>query len=293
MPFLPLGDNNQRLRIARPYATYSLLALCLLIFLFQISLNHHEAALLVYGFGIIPAVLTGEAQLSPAMEQIPAWATLISYQFLHGGWDHLIGNLLFLFVFADNVEDCLGHRRFVVFYLLTGVIAGLVHVAIDPLSEAPLIGASGAISGVLGAYLVLHPFARLVVLIVFVPLLLPAWLLLAGWFAFQFVASQADGTGPVAWWAHIGGFAAGALLVVFFRQAGVPLFAREPPRRISLRFPRSGHRGGRATADENASPAPSESESQGPWGRRHEEPPAERPRGPWDPPSGGPRGSRD
>ncbi len=162
----------------------------------------------------------------------------------------------------------MGHVRFLAFYLITGILAGLAHVAVAPLSEAPLIGASGAISGVLGAYLILHPFARLVVLLVFIPLMLPAWLLLLFWFGFQFFASQADGTGPVAWWAHIGGFAAGALLVAFFRQSGVPLFAREPPRRISLMVPRSRRRKGPMTT-----PAPSAEPSgeRGPWER-----------GPWE-----------
>lgn len=265
MPFLPLGDSNPRLRIDRPYVSYVLLASCFFIFLYQTTLSYQDDGVLIYGFGLIPAVLSGEAQLAPYLEELPAWATLLSYQFLHGGWDHLIGNLLFLWVFSDNVEDCLGHLRFLVFYLITGVIAGLVHVAIEPGSEVPLIGASGAISGVLGAYLLLHPFARLVVLIVFVPLVLPAWLLLAGWFGFQFFASQADGTGPVAWWAHIGGFAAGMILVVVFRQRGVPLFARQPPRRIRLTLPRSGSR--RYTQPDESAARP-EDVNPGPWSAR-------------------------
>ncbi len=277
MPFLPLGDSNPRLRIDRPYVSYALLASCFFIFLFQSTLTIRDGAILVYGFGLIPAVLTGEAQLSSNLEELPAWATLFSYQFLHGGWDHLIGNLLFLWVFSDNVEDCLGYLRFLIFYLVTGVLAGLVHVVLDPGSEVPLIGASGAISGVLGAYLVLHPFARLVVLLVFVPLVLPAWLLLVGWFGFQFLAAQTDGTGPVAWWAHIGGFAAGALLVAVFRQRGVPLFARQPPRRIRLTVPRSGHHGFAQPDQSRSDETPSRD---GPWSAKPstEE---ERPKGPW------------
>ncbi len=283
MPFLPLGDSNPRLRIDRPYLSYALLAGLFLIFLYQSTLSHQAGGVLVYGFGLIPAVLSGHAELSPRLEELPSWATLISYQFLHGGWDHLIGNLLFLWVFADNVEDCLGHVRFILFYLICGVIAGLAHVAIEPASEVPLIGASGAISGVLGAYLVLHPFSRLVVLLVFVPLVLPAWVLLAGWFVFQFVASQADGSGPVAWWAHIGGFAAGAVLVVFFRQSGVPLFAREAPRRIRITLPRSPRRSYARPDESHRQPDPPQpgpwdappkqtegdgDANPGPWGRR-------------------------
>ncbi len=280
MPFLPLGDSNPRLRIERPYVSYVLLGSCFFIFLYQSTLSLQADNVLVFGLGLIPAVLTGNADLAPHLEELPAWATLISYQFLHGGWDHLIGNLLFLWVFSDNVEDCMGHRRFAAFYLITGVIAGLVHVAIDPASRSPLIGASGAISGVLGAYLMLHPFARLVVLLVFVPLILPAWILLAIWFGFQFVAAQADGTGPVAWWAHIGGFAAGAFLVVFFRQRGVPLFARQPPRRIRITLPKSGSR----TYDQpDQSDEPEDQVRHGPWSTPDE--PVEPPRrGPWDRP---------
>ncbi|MBC6406496.1 MAG: rhomboid family intramembrane serine protease [Rhodospirillales bacterium] len=273
MPFVPLGDSNARVRISRPFVSYALLASCFLIYLYQSTLTLQADGVLVYGFGLIPAVLTGEAQLSRALEQVPAWMTLISYQFLHGGWDHLIGNLLFLWVFSDNVEDSLGHIRFPIFYISTGIVAGFAHAAIEPGSEVPLIGASGAISGVLGAYLVLHPFARLVVLLFFIPLVLPAWLLLAGWFGFQFFAAQADGTGPVAWWAHIGGFAAGAVLVVFFRQRGVPLIAREQPKGITFAFPRSGHPPPEEPIQEapqsHRSPRPEEPPP-GPWGKRRD-----------------------
>jgi len=289
VPFLPLGDSNPRLRIERPYGCYALIVACLFVFLIQIGLDHGAAARLVYGYGVIPAVLSGAAELAPQLEAIPAWATLISYQFLHGGWDHILGNLLFLWVFGDNVEDCLGHYRFLAFYLLCGVAAGLLHVAIDPDSTAPLIGASGAISGVLGAYLILHPFARLVILLGFlIPLVLPAWILLAGWFAFQFFASQAD-SGPVAWWAHIGGFVVGAALVPFFRQRGVPLFSRAPPRRIRLRMPATGRRARHAEASGpggerepfETGPWDSGPQEPGPWERGSgNDGPAER--GPWD-----------
>lgn len=271
MPFLPLGDSTPRLRIERPYVSWTLIALCSLIFLVQNGMPRYEDAELIYGLGVIPAVLTGSAQLSEGLELLPAWATLVSYQFLHGGWDHLLGNMLFLWVFADNVEDCLGHLRFLIFYLLCGVAAALLHVAADAGAAVPLIGASGAISGVLGAYLVLHPFSRLVVILFFIPLVLPAWVLLAGWFAFQFFSAQSDAS-PVAWWAHIGGFAVGALLVPFFRQSGVPLFASSPPRRITLRVPRtrSGAAGHGATGE-----APTEG-GRGPW----EKGPWEK--GPWE-----------
>jgi len=294
LPFLPLSDGTPRVRIGLTYVTYGLLAACVIMFLYQLSVRHPIDMRLVYGLGSIPAVLLGEAQLPPGLEMLDPWMTLISYQFLHGGWDHIIGNLLFLWVFADNVEDVMGHGRFLVFYLLCGVLAGLAHVAADASSQAPLIGASGAISGVLGAYLVLHPFARLMVLIVFVPIVLPAWLLLIVWFGFQAISAWGDSTGPVAWWAHIGGFVAGAALIYFFKRPEVPLFAREAPRRITL-IPPSGRKpsdppwqspGPEQPAPDNwhdpaPDPEPNPEPRPNPWaGSRDEDPPARNP-GPW------------
>ncbi len=277
MAILPLGDSNPRLRIERPYVTYALMASCFLIYLYQSTLSLQQGGLLVYGLGLIPAVFSGDAYLSSELEMVPSWVTLLTYQFLHGGWDHLIGNLLFLWVFGDNVEDCLGHLRFLAFYLLCGMLAGLVHVAAGPGSPVPIIGASGAISGVLGAYLLLHPFARLVVLLVFVPLMLPAWLLLIGWFVFQFLSAQAGDLTPVAWWAHIGGFVAGAVLVIFFRQRDVPLLSRAPPRRIRITLPRSPRRS-YAQPDESRRPS-DQAPQPGPWDAPSD---SERPRGPWE-----------
>jgi len=155
---------------------------------------------------------------------VPVWVTLISYQFLHGGILHLLSNMLFLWVFGDNVEDALGHLRFLAFYLLCGVAGGFAHAIASPF---PLIGASGAVAGVIAAYLMLHPRVRVWVLAFrILPLRVPAVWVLGVWVVSQFVmviVAPADG---VAWWAHIGGMAAGALLVLIMRRPGVRLFDR-------------------------------------------------------------------
>lgn len=265
MAFLPLGDDNRTRRISLAKVTWSIIALNFFIFVYEFGLNQGALEKLIYGFGFIPGALTGEAGLSDELKQIPAWATLFSYQFLHGGWDHLIGNMLFLWIFGDNVEDAMGHWRFLVFYLLTGALAALSHLIGDSSSLSPLIGASGAISGVLGAYLLLHPFARVVMLILIFPVRVPAWFLLLVWFGFQFFALseyQADG---VAWLAHIGGFVAGLLLVGLFKQRDVPLFASKDsyvalPHRLAASQPKKAPSAGqiRRSDDEPRKP--------GPWG---------------------------
>jgi membrane associated rhomboid family serine protease len=159
--------------------------------------------------------------------RVPEWLTLITYQFLHGGVLHLFSNMLFLWVFGDNVEDAMGHLRFLVFYLLCGVAGGLAHAAALPSSPYPLVGASGAVAGVIAAYLMLHPRVRVWVLAFRVlPLRVPAGWVLGVWVVTQLtmvLLAPADG---VAWWAHVGGMATGALLVLFMRRPGVLLFDR-------------------------------------------------------------------
>lgn len=237
MPFIPLHDTTPRLYIARPWINWLLIVACVLAYFGQTSGGEEGFLQLVYGLGVIPAVLTGEAQLAPGLALADPLVTLISYQFLHGGFMHLAGNMLYLWVFGDNVEDSLGHARFLLFYLVCGVAAALAQVAFDPANATPLIGASGSISGVLGAYLILHPHARVLVPIGFIPLYLPAWLLLIFWFGFQFFSAFG---GPAAenvgWWAHIGGFVAGVVLVLVFRRRAVPLYGRQdPPGGVTIR----------------------------------------------------------
>lgn len=237
MAFLPIFDRNPRTFLAYPWVTWGLIAACVLVFLQQIAGGERDYVATLYGYGFIPAVLTGDAVLPPQLAALPSPVTLLTYQFLHGSWMHLLGNLLFLFVFGDNVEDAMGHLRFLLFYLLCGVAAALVHLLAFPDSPIPVVGASGAISGVLGAYLLLHPRAKVLVPVIVIPLFLPAWLLLVIWFLFQLVGAaggpEAEG---IAWWAHIGGFAAGLLLVIPFRRRTVPLFgAGDPPKGLRLR----------------------------------------------------------
>jgi membrane associated rhomboid family serine protease len=226
MPFLPLHDDNPT--TITPFVTYAVIGLCIVVFAWQMSLLPSDAEAAVYAFGAIPAVLLGDVRLAPGVAAVPSWATLVTSMFLHGDPIHLGANMLYLWIFGNNVEDAMGHVRFIAFYLICGVLAGLTHALIDPASTVPVIGASGAISGVLGAYLLLHPQARILVLIVLpVFVRLPAWLVLVAWFVGQGLAALTAGTGGgVAWWAHIGGFVAGMALMVPFRRPSVVLFDR-------------------------------------------------------------------
>ena len=210
---IPLSDENRTSR--KPVVSYALLGAIVLAFLWQLQAG--DAA--VYAFGLIPARLVHGALLPPQLDWAPAWATVFTSMFLHGGWMHLGGNLLYLWIFGDNVEDALGRGRFVAFYLLCGVAAALVQTVSETTSIVPMIGASGAISGVLGAYLRLFPHAQVRVLvplfIVFYTIRVPAWVVLGLWFLFQLASSAMiqPGQGGVAFFAHIGGFLSGLILV--------------------------------------------------------------------------------
>ena len=225
--FIPFHDDNPHRHIAAPVVVYAILALTLAVFLGMSAVAAETLDRLVLALGLVPAVLTGEATLAPGLAIVPAWATLLTYAFLHAGWAHLLGNMAFVWVFADNIEDALGHGRFAIFYLACAAAAGLTHVFVDPGSQAPMIGASGAVAGVVGAYLMLHPHVRAWVLVLGpIPVRLPAaWLILA-WAAVQVWSAVTDTEGAVAWWSHVGGFLAGAALVVPMRRRGVALFDR-------------------------------------------------------------------
>lgn len=225
---LPLHDDNPLKRIRFGYLTVAFIAACVAVFLYQLSLPAKEVTRFVYAFGAIPSVVFGLKALPAEIAQVPANVTLVTSMFLHGSLMHLVGNMLFLWVLGDNVEDALGHARFVVFYLLSGIAAALSHAAIEPGSTVPMIGASGAISGVIGAYLMLHPRAPIKTLVFRFIVRLPAFVVLGIWIVFQFLNAYVAGPtqGGVAWWAHIGGFIAGLILVVPMRQKGVPLFDR-------------------------------------------------------------------
>jgi membrane associated rhomboid family serine protease len=229
MPFLPLHDHNPHIYIRRHYVTIGLMAANLLIHLALLGLSPADRFFVALGFGFVPARLFDGAMLAPGIAHVSALLSLLSYQFLHGGWLHLGFNMLFLWVFGDNVEDAMGHVRFLVFYLLCGVVAGLVHGLTDTGSTVPTLGASGAISGVLGAYAMLYPRARLLVLAFgIVPWRLPALFVIGAWFAQDLLwgATGSPNAEGVAVWAHVGGMVAGAALVTLFRDDGRTPLAR-------------------------------------------------------------------
>ena len=184
---VPLYDDNPARRPA--IVNYALIGLCIGAFLWQLGHDQHRV---LYGYGMIPAVLFGSAHLAPYFHILPAWATVFTSMFLHGGWFHLIGNMLFLWIFGKNVEAELGHFRYIVLYLASGVAAALIQGLSDPASHVPMIGASGAIAGVLGAYAVLSPRANVHVFVWIVLFFrvvnVPAWALLGLWFAMQLIS---------------------------------------------------------------------------------------------------------
>ena len=203
----------------------ALIVVCALTFFWQLSLGRGQEAA-VYALGVIPAVLFDEARLVSELEWVAPALTPITSMFLHGGILHLAGNMLYLWIFGNNIEDAMGHARFIVFYLLCGIAAVFAQALPDTSSTIPMIGASGAISGVLGAYLLLYPHARVLVLIPLGFFLhtmrLKAGIVLGIWFAMQVISSLASGDGPgVAWNAHIGGFVAGIVLLPIFKRRGV------------------------------------------------------------------------
>lgn len=226
--FIPLHDRNDLKHIDMQYVTVTLIVINFAVWFITGPIATEDfanAALL--GFGYIPAIVFDYAMLDPSLVYVPNEFTFVTYSFLHGDLSHLAMNMLFLWVFGDNVEDALGHFRFLVFYLLCAAAGALVHGLIDPASEAPLIGASGAVSGVVAAYFLLHPKVRVWTLVLFrVPLPLPAAIPLAFWIGQQFFMLAVDPNGGVSWSAHVGGIIAGLVLVVLLRRPGVPLFDR-------------------------------------------------------------------
>ncbi len=224
---IPLHDDNPT-RIT-PLITIAFIGLCVLVFFWQLSLGPgQEAALLA--LGVIPAVIFDHARLPLELVWVHPALTPLTSMFLHAGFMHLAGNMLYLWIFGNNVEDAMGHGRFIAFYLICGVAAAFAQALSNPESPIPMVGASGAISGVLGAYLLLYPHARVLVAI---PLgfyihtmSLKAGVVLGIYFVYQILSSMAAGDGPgVAWFAHIGGFVAGIALIPLFKHRNVRLLA--------------------------------------------------------------------
>ena len=227
---IPLKDDNPT--SIQPVITLSIIGLCVLVFLWQLSLSPEGGRAAVYALGLIPAVLSGNAELPPQLVWVPSSLTVFTSMFLHGGFLHLAGNMLYLWIFADNVEDSMGHGRFILFYALCGFAAALAQAAPELGSTIPMIGASGAVSGILGAYVLLFPHARILVVVPLVVILytlrLRAIVVLGIWFAIQLMSSLAAPAvgGGVAFRAHLGGFIAG---VLFIR-----LFAKRQPARVKF-----------------------------------------------------------
>ncbi len=237
----PLRDDAPRR--GTPFVTIALIVVNVAVFLFQTSLyieSPRAQQAFVETFGAIPAraieALTGRYPLLPGL--LPVVTSI----FLHGGWMHLIGNMWFLWIFGDNIEDELGRVTYAAFYAACGILASIAHFLSDPTSYVPTVGASGAIAGVMGAYMMLFPWARVTVLVplfvLFTTIRTPAFVMLAYWFFIQFASgaasSGASATGGIAWWAHIGGFAAGAVLV-----RSRPKRRRPRPAQYSNRHPRT------------------------------------------------------
>ena len=223
----PIHDENP-IRII-PYVNYTFMALCIAAFLWQITQPQDIQHAIVYALGAIPAVLFGGMALDPELVWVPTTVTMFSSMFLHGGWMHLIGNMLYLWVFGNNIEAAMGHVRFILFYALCGVAAVLAQALPDTSSQIPMIGASGAISGVLGAYMLLFPMARVTVIIpIFIMIQrvkIPAILVLGVWFLMQLYSSLTTSSegGGVAFGAHIGGFIAGMVLIPLFKYRRIQL----------------------------------------------------------------------
>ena len=213
---IPLRDDNPT--SGRPVITYLLISLCVLVFLVQLSSQSYKTGQLFYSYGLIPSVLMGHKQLPIDLYAVPAYMTIFSSMFMHGGFMHIIGNMLYMWIFADNIEDDLGSTKFIIFYLLSGIGAAMTQVLMDTHSQVPMVGASGAIGGVLGAYLINHPKAKVLVLIPFgffsQLVKIKSLYVLGFWFILQFISSG----GGVAYAAHIGGFVTGMILILFFNK---------------------------------------------------------------------------
>ncbi len=213
---IPLRDDQPT--FSTPFVNYFLIVVNVVVYLWEHSVSDRMLNSFVLQFGLVPrhelAVLTGHSHEGWATAVVPLFTTM----FLHASFLHVAGNMLFLWIFGDNVEDYLGHFPYLVFYLASGVAAGVTHILLNLNSRVPTVGASGAIAGVMGAYFILYPRARVLTWFFVFILWLPAWLVLGYWFLLQFFAVPQYVANGVAVWAHLGGFAAGAVMIKVFRE---------------------------------------------------------------------------
>lgn len=219
---IPLRDTIPHRR--PPLMTWAIILANALVFAYELSLPPRALQALFFEFGIVPSRLLRPQGLLPGVPG-PGYLSFLTSMFLHGGWAHIIGNMWFLHLFGDNVEDRMGHLRFLLFYLLSGLLAGIIHCWTNAHSALPTIGASGSIAGVMGAYLVLYPHSRIITLVpvLFYPVFfeIPAFLFLFFWFLTQLMNGSLalvsrEAFAGIAWWAHVGGFLAGIVLQLFF-----------------------------------------------------------------------------
>ncbi len=224
---IPISDEDARRKKLFPLLNIALIAINVIVFVYETTLPDARLRAFVATYGVVPYEIVTGRDIPPTLPG-PVWITLLTAMFIHGGLLHIGGNMLYLWIFGDNVEDALGHFRYLVFYLLCGVIASFAQILSDPMSRVPSIGASGAIAGVLGAYLVMFPQARVRTLLFIGPFFtlgrVPALLVIGLWAVVQFFAGLASlgvptqQTGGIAYFAHIGGFVAGVVLVWLFRR---------------------------------------------------------------------------
>ncbi len=219
---IPLKDDNPT--SSKPIVSYSIIGICIVVFFLELSSPGYRTGELFFSYGLIPSVLIGSVQLPDDIYAVPASVTIFTSMFMHGGFMHLIGNMLYMWIFADNIEDGLGRTKFIIFYLLSGLGAAMSQVFVDINSQVPMVGASGAIGGVLGAYLINYPNARVLVLIplgFFSQLIrIRALYVLGFWFILQFINSYFSSStgGGVAYAAHIGGFVSGIILILILNK---------------------------------------------------------------------------
>ena len=219
---IPLKDDNPT--SSTPYIAYTVLIICIIVFILEIASPNYVTGTLFYSWGFVPAALLHDFPLPEEAYRIHPVMTIFTSMFMHGGFMHIIGNMLYLWIFADNIEDDIGHTKFLIFYLMSGVAAALTQAYLDPESTIPMVGASGAIGGVLGAYIVNYPKAKVLVLIplgiIYQTFRIPAVFVLGIWFVMQFVNSSLSGSsgGGIAYGAHIGGFIFGAISILFFNR---------------------------------------------------------------------------
>jgi membrane associated rhomboid family serine protease len=235
---MPIWDHSPFKWPTPPYVMWSLIVVNFAIFFLQVGISPEQMAHADQIAGLVPAAFTSVKIVGG----LPAPLTLVTYQFLHANFMHVFGNMIFLFVFGDDIEELIGHWRFLGFYLACGVGAGLAFVLSAPGAQADLIGASGAVAGVIAAYLMYRPCEKVTVLLGLIPLRLRAFWVIGGWAVWQVVEAAGRNQDGIAYWAHVGGLATGAALFLALRPPGTRLFECAPPNAVPPR-PAADYRG--------------------------------------------------